>query len=80
MIEGIARAEYAEKMERAKHKQPVIVIPQKPVEPVVEEEEQPEEPTRRMRRKQKNDGEKKHRLDLTKIITKFFSEENEIKE
>ena len=81
VIEGIARAEYQEKMERAKHKEPVIVIPHKPAEPVEEtEEQQPEETSRRSRRRPKNEGEKKHRLDLTKIITKFFSEENEIKE
>ena len=80
VIEGIARAEYQEKMERAKHKEPIIVIHEKPVEPVEEEQEQPEETSRRSRRKPKNEGEKKHRLDLTKIITKFFSEENEIKE
>ena len=81
VIEGIARAEYQEKMERAKHKEPIIVIPHKPVEEVEEqEEEQQEEVSRRSRRRSKNEGEKKHRLDLTKIITKFFSEENEIKE
>lgn len=79
VIEGIARAEYQEKMERAKHKEPIVVIPHKPVEEEEKVEEQPEEPTRRSRR-QKKEGEKKHRFDLTKIITVFLSEENEIKE
>ena len=79
VIEGIARAEYQEKMERAKHKEPIVVIPHKPVEEEKIVEEQPEEPTRRSRR-QKKEGEKKHRFDLTKIITVFLSEENEIKE
>lgn len=79
VIEGIARAEYQEKMERAKHKEPIVVIPHKPVEEEGIVEEQPEEPTRRSRR-QKKEGEKKHRFDLTKIITVFLSEENEIKE
>ena len=79
VIEGIARAEYQEKMERAKHKEPIVVIPHKPVEEEEIVEEQPEEPTRRSRR-QKKEGEKKHRFDLTKIITVFLSEENEIKE
>lgn len=79
VIEGIARAEYQEKMERAKHKEPIVVIPHKPVEKEEIVEEQPEEPTRRSRR-QKKEGEKKHRFDLTKIITVFLSEENEIKE
>ena len=79
VIEGIARAEYQEKMERAKHKEPIIVIPHKPAEEVEEQEEQPEEPSRRSRRQKKE--RKGHRmLDLTQIITKFFSEENEIKE
>lgn len=78
VIEGIARAEYQEKMERAKHKEPIVVIPHKPVEEETVEE-QAEEPTRKSRR-QKKDGEKKHRFDLTKIITVFLSEENEIKE
>lgn len=79
VIEGIARAEYQEKMERAKHKEPIVVIPHKPVEEEEIVEEQPEEPARRSRR-QKKEGEKKHRFDLTKIITVFLSEENEIKE
>jgi hypothetical protein len=78
VIEGIARAEYQEKMERAKHKEPIVVIPHKPVEEEAVEE-QAEEPTRKSRR-QKKDGEKKRRFDLTKIITVFLSEENEIKE
>lgn len=79
VIEGIARAEYQERMERSKHKEPIVVIPHKPVEEEEVEEEHPEEPVRKSRR-QKKEGEKKHRFDLTKIITVFLSEENEIKE
>ena len=84
VIEGIARAEYQEKMERRKHPEPPFT---KPI-PVVEEEtvQQPEveeeEESRKSRRskKQKDKEGKGHRFDITKIITKFFSEENEIKE
>ena len=78
VIEGIARAEYQEKMERAKHKEPFTII--KP-EPVVEiEEEAPEKEPRGPRRKTKKNKEGHGFFDITNIITKFFSEENEIKE
>ena len=71
-------------MERRKHPEPPFT---KPI-PVVEEEtvQQPEEDeegeSRKSRRskKQKDKEGKGHRFDITKIITKFFSEENEIKE
>ena len=82
VIEGIARAEYQEKMERRKHKDAPFAKPN-PVEPETPEqpEEQEEDSGRgRRRRTPKDKGEKKHRFDITNIITKFFSEENEIKE
>ena len=73
--------EYQEKMENAKHRTPFTVI--KP-EPVVEAEEEkvPDEPRRSRRKKAKKekDGNSHGFFDLTNIITKFFSEENEIKE
>ena len=82
VIEGIARAEYQEKMERRKHKDAPFSKPttvETPVE-MTEEEEQKEKEPRRTRRTPKNGGEKRHGFDITRIITKFFSEENEIKE
>ena len=80
VIEGIARAEYQEKMEKVKHRKPdhnTIIQP----EPVFEEEkpEEEEEPTDTRRRKPSRTS-KRHGFDITKIITKFFSEENEINE
>ena len=80
VIEGIARAEYQEKMEKAKHKEPIFVVPTQPVAEPEEIEDQPEEPrrTRRKPKKEKESG--RGFFDITNIITKFFSEENEIKE
>ena len=73
VIEGIKRAEYQERMERFKKKEPVVVIP-KVAEPEEQPEtEEPEEETRHVRpRKVKK--EKTHKSwDITQIITKFFS-------
>ena len=83
VIEGIARAEYQEKMERLKHPEHLFTAPVSAEQS--EPEEQPEveeEDSRSHRRKAKEkDPERKRRgFDITKIITKFFSEENEIKE
>jgi cell division protein FtsA len=83
VIEGIARAEYQEKMERRKHKEPPFArpIPVEPVEPEQQPEEEDKKGTGRRgsRRTPKDKGEKRG-FDITRIITKFFSEENEIKE
>ena len=82
VIEGIARAEYQEKMERRKHKEAPFAKPA-PVEISVEEESQEEDKKdtgrRSGRRTPREKGEKRG-FDITRIITKFFSEENEIKE
>ena len=80
VIEGIARAEYQERMERRKHKdvpfvKPVPVEPEEPAQPATEDGGS-RKPTRR---EKKEKGEKRG-FDITRIITKFFSEENEIKE
>ena len=81
VIEGIARAEYQEKMERRKHPdapfaKPVSVEPEEPEQQPEEEEES----SRSRRRKSKDKEGKRHGFDITKIITKFFTEENEVKE
>ena len=72
VIEGIKRAEYQDHMDRAKKKEPVVVIP-KVEEPMVEpatDEPEVEGPHTRRRPKK----EKSHKSwDLTQIITKFFS-------
>ena len=67
-------------MEKAKHKEPIFVVPTQPVAEPEEIEDQPEEPrrTRRKPKKEKESG--RGFFDITNIITKFFSEENEIKE
>ena len=74
VIEGIARAEQQERMERLKAKEPVTVTP-KTVEPVFEEPEQdPEEESSHSRRRKTRKEKSGHKgLDLTQIITKFFS-------
>jgi cell division protein FtsA len=78
VIEGIARAEHQEKMEKAKHKEAIRVIPVQPSEDTEESPEPEEEPRERGRRRP---AKKPHRrFDLPQIITKFFSEENEINE
>ena len=78
VIEGIARAEHQEKMEKAKHKESIRVIPVQPSEDTEESPEPEEEPRERGRRRP---AKKPHRrFDLPQIITKFFSEENEINE
>ena len=73
VIEGIKRAEYQERMEHLKKKEPVVVIPT--VEEPIEETNETaleEETSRGHRRKPKK--EKSHKSwDLTQIITKFFS-------
>ena len=81
VIEGIARAEYQEKMERAKHKEPIRVIPVQPADDTEETSEPTEEPSRgRGRRSSRGTKAGHRRFDLPQIITKFFTEENEIKE
>ena len=82
VIEGIARAEYEEKMDRMKHPQAILKNFQ-PVEeePETEEGNQGEEAKEGKtegRRKPRERGKK--RFDLTKIITTIFSEENEVDE
>ena len=78
VIEGIARAEHQEKMEKAKHKEAIRVIPVQPTEDTEESPEPEGEPRERGRRRP---AKKPHRrFDLPQIITKFFSEENEINE
>ena len=74
VIEGIARAEQQERMENIKAKEQPIVIP-KPIEPeVIEPEQEPEEETRHGRRRRGGKEKSGHKgLDLTQIITKFFS-------
>ena len=81
VIEGIARAEYEEKMDHLKH-------PKKPFTNVKQVEETEEEglemedgkqKTEDRRRRRDREG-KKRSFDITKIITKIFSEENEIDE
>ena len=83
VIEGITRAEYLEKIEKAKHKAqfPPVEPVKEPVEETVEEIEEPqEEPVRVTRRTPKKPKDGHRNWDITKIITKFFSEENEINE
>ena len=80
VIEGIARAEYEEKMDRMKHhKTPSLNI--QPIEDNVEEEEETskEDSTPKQPKKPRREG-KKRSFDITKIITKIFSEENEVDE
>ena len=79
VIEGIARAEYQEKMDKAKNRRPEFTaVPQQETE--IEEEQNPGDDTNGGRRRRPSRQPKSHRFDITKIITKFFSEENEIKE
>ena len=68
-------------MEHRKHKEPPFT---KPIP--IEQPEDPEPPIedpdggRRGRRREKKEKTEKRGWDITRIITKFFSEENEIKE
>lgn len=82
VIEGIARAEYQEKMEHAKHHETTMVFNPRPEQEVEIEEEEKEESRKEKPKKQKKQKEKDGHgfFDITKIITKFFTEENEIKE
>lgn len=72
VIEGIARAEFQERMEKRKKKESAPAVTPAPIatpEEPQQEEIQENERGRRGRRKEKN-----HKgLDLTQIITKFFS-------
>ena len=73
VIEGIARAEHQERLEKLKKTQPVTIIP-KETQPIETEEPiEEEEETSRIRRKRSKNGRTKKGLDLTQIITKFFS-------
>ena len=80
VIEGIARAEYEEKMDRMRHrKSPVMNL--KPIDDSVEEEvTEPEDKVQEPGDKKKPRRERKRGFDITKIITKIFSEENEVDE
>ena len=74
VIEGIARAEHQERIESLKKKEPVIVIPKEPVTEETDQTQETEEEESRTRRKRAKTGKSGHkRLDLTQIITKFFS-------
>ena len=75
VIEGIARAEHQERMERLHKKEPVTVIPKEtPKEEPVEPIEDTEEDTGRRSRRKPRSGKSGHKgFDLTQIITKFFS-------
>ena len=74
VIEGIKRADYQEKLEKAKQKQPVFT-PQVPEPVVVEQEPEEEEETetpKSKKKKDKKEGSGHKGFDLTKIITGFF--------
>lgn len=74
VIEGIKRADYQEKLEKAKQKQPVFT-PQVPEPVVVEQETEEEEETetpKSKKKKDKKEGSGHKGFDLTKIITGFF--------
>ena len=75
VIEGIARAEHQEKMERLHRKEPVVVIPKEtPKEAPVESSEDNGDDTSHGRRRKARSGKSGHKgFDLTQIITKFFS-------
>ena len=74
VIEGIKRADYQEKLEKAKHKQPVVEpITPEPVVVEEEPEEEDNETTRsRKKKREKKEGSGHKSFDLTKIITGFF--------
>ena len=74
VIEGIARAEQQERMESLKAKEHPTIIP-KTIEPeVIEPEQEPEDETSHSRRRKAKKEKSGHKgLDLTQIITKFFS-------
>ena len=78
VIEGIARAEYQEKMDKSKHKMSFVNIQQ--VDDSTEEDVEMEDKEQKAESKRKPREPKNRRFDLTKIITKIFSEENEIDE
>lgn len=80
VIEGIKRAEYQEKIDRRKHKEAPFVKPSS-IEPEASEQTASEEESdTKPHRRQREKTDKKPRFSITNIITKFFSEENEIKE
>lgn len=80
VIEGIARAEYEEKMEKVRHKKLPFMNIQQVEEHVEEEEEIKDKNPKEKSGRRKPREAKTRRFDITKIITKIFSEENEIDE
>lgn len=84
VIEGIARAEYEEKMDRAKHRKAPITsfkpVEEKETEDPVQEMEDRSQEADDKRRKRREPRERKRGFNITEIITKIFSEENEVDE
>ena len=84
VIEGIARAEYEEKMDRAKHRNAPITsfkpVEEKETEDPVQEMEDRSQEADDKRRKRREPRERKRGFNITEIITKIFSEENEVDE